>query len=128
MGDLHDGSYDRQSRGKKQYVYVQERRSLDDTYYSPSSRSATSQSDEVNCLSWLKYGIFATNIVLLVVGGLLLTMGVWLRTDSRFRDFISERYRQAVGEAFWEAPTLYAFSYIIIVLGCCMIVISFVGE
>ncbi|KAK6045833.1 hypothetical protein COOONC_16662, partial [Cooperia oncophora] len=37
------------------------------------------------------------------------------------------RYRQAVGEAFWEAPTLYAFSYIIIVLGCCMIVISFVG-
>ncbi|KAK6012126.1 tetraspanin family protein [Ostertagia ostertagi] len=54
-------------------------------------------------------------------------MGVWLRTDSRFRDFISERYRQAVGEAFWEAPTLYAFSYIIIVLGCCMIVISFLG-
>uniref|UniRef100_A0A183GVQ0 Tetraspanin n=1 Tax=Heligmosomoides polygyrus TaxID=6339 RepID=A0A183GVQ0_HELPZ len=58
---------------------------------------------------------------------LLLTMGVWLRTDSRFRDFISERYRQAVGEAFWEAPTLYAFSYVIIVLGCCMIVVSFFG-
>lgn len=90
----------------------------------------------------------------------MLTMGVWLRTDSRFRDFISERsdfqiciqmivllhsvslpllnyactalhsfrYRQAVGEAFWEAPTLYAFSYVIIVLGCCMIVVSFFGE
>ncbi|VDM74806.1 unnamed protein product [Strongylus vulgaris] len=54
-------------------------------------------------------------------------MGVWLRTDSRFRDFLSERYRQAVEEAFWEAPTLYAFSYIIIVLGCCMIVVAFFG-
>ena len=68
-------------------------------------------------------------------------MGVWLRTDSRFREFLSERslllfdfltiifrYRQAVAEAFWEAPTLFVFSYIMIVLGCCMIVVAFFGE
>lgn len=48
-------------------------------------------------------------------------MGAWLRTDSRFRDFLSERYRQAVDEAFWQAPTLYAFSYILIVLGATMV-------
>ncbi|PIO64809.1 tetraspanin family protein [Teladorsagia circumcincta] len=127
MGDLRDGSYERPIRGKKQYVSVHDRGPFYEKPYPPSSRSETSENDELSCFSWLKYGIFATNIVLLVVGGLLLTMGVWLRTDSRFRDFISERYRQAVGEAFWEAPTLYAFSYIIIVLGCCMIVISFLG-
>ncbi|KAJ1363702.1 hypothetical protein KIN20_023618 [Parelaphostrongylus tenuis] len=62
-----------------------------------------------------------------VVGGLLLTMGVWLRVDSRFRDFLSERYRQVVDEAFWEAPTLYAFSYIMIILGCFMIAVAFFG-
>uniref|UniRef100_A0A8R1IAM8 Tetraspanin n=1 Tax=Caenorhabditis japonica TaxID=281687 RepID=A0A8R1IAM8_CAEJA len=61
------------------------------------------------------------------VGGLLLAMGVWLRTDSRFRNFISERYRQAVEDAFWEAPTLFAFSYIIIVMGAVMIVVAMLG-
>jgi hypothetical protein len=54
-------------------------------------------------------------------------MGVWLRTDSRFRDFLSERYRQAVHEAFWEAPTLYAFSYILIVLGGLLLVVAMFG-
>uniref|UniRef100_A0A0K0D581 Tetraspanin n=1 Tax=Angiostrongylus cantonensis TaxID=6313 RepID=A0A0K0D581_ANGCA len=54
-------------------------------------------------------------------------MGIWLRSDSRFRDFLSERYRQVVDEAFWEAPTLYAFSYITIILGCCMIIVAFLG-
>lgn len=54
-------------------------------------------------------------------------MGVWLRTDSRFRDFLSERYRQAVHEAFWEAPTLYAFSYILIILGCTLMVVAMFG-
>nr|CDJ85250.1 Tetraspanin domain containing protein [Haemonchus contortus] len=133
MGNPRDGSYERSVRNKKRYVSVHDRGSLHDKHSLPSSRSdysvysATTEGDESNCLSWLKYGIFATNIVLLVVGGPLLAMGVWLRTDSRFRDFVSERYRQAVGEAFWEAPTLYAFSYIIIVLGCCMIVISIFG-
>lgn len=63
-----------------------------------------------------------------MVGGLLLAMGVWLRTDSRFRNFISERYRQAVENAFWEAPTLFAFSYIIIVIGAVMIVVAMFGR
>lgn len=54
-------------------------------------------------------------------------MGVWLRTDSRFRDFLSERYRQAIDEAFWQAPTLYMFSYIVLVLGATMIVVAIFG-
>lgn len=37
-----------------------------------------------------------------LVGGIALTVGVWLRTDSRFRDFLSERYRNVVEEAFWQ--------------------------
>jgi hypothetical protein len=62
-----------------------------------------------------------------VVGTLVMAMGIWLRTDSRFRDFLSERYRQAVHEAFWEAPTLYAFSYILIILGACLILVAMFG-
>lgn len=54
-------------------------------------------------------------------------MGIWLRTDSRFRDFLSERYRQAIEEAFWQAPTLYMFSYILLVLGATMIVVAIFG-
>ncbi|VDM57135.1 unnamed protein product [Angiostrongylus costaricensis] len=38
-----------------------------------------------------------------------------------------DRYRQVVDEAFWEAPTLYAFSYITIILGCCTIIVAFFG-
>lgn len=30
-------------------------------------------------------------------------------------------------EAFWEAPTLYTFSYILIVLGATMIVVAMIG-
>lgn len=54
-------------------------------------------------------------------------MGIWLRTDSRFRDFLSERYRQAIEEAFWQAPTFYMFSYILLVLGATMIVVAIFG-
>jgi len=56
-----------------------------------------------------------------------LITGIWLRTDSHFRGFLSERYRQAVHEAFWEAPTLYAFSYILILLGCALILSTIFG-
>lgn len=62
-----------------------------------------------------------------VVGTGLLATGAWLRTDSRFRDFLSERYRQVVNEAFWQASTLYTFSYIIIILGAMMIVVAMFG-
>ncbi|PAV91221.1 hypothetical protein WR25_09192 [Diploscapter pachys] len=96
------------------------------TYTTDSSSTATVDK-AANCMSWVKYGIILGNIVYLLVGGLILALGVWLRTDSRFRNFLSERYRQAVEEAFWEAPTLYTFSYIMIVLGCCMIVVAFFG-
>lgn len=54
-------------------------------------------------------------------------MGLWLRVDSRFRDFLSERYRNVVEEAFWQAPTLYIFSYMLVVLGLCMVVASLFG-
>uniref|UniRef100_A0A1I7WJL0 Transmembrane protein n=1 Tax=Heterorhabditis bacteriophora TaxID=37862 RepID=A0A1I7WJL0_HETBA len=56
--------------------------------YTNSSDSSPISSKDGGCLPWMKYGIFAANIV---VGALILTMGVWLRTDSRFRDFLSER-------------------------------------
>ncbi|VDK56589.1 unnamed protein product [Cylicostephanus goldi] len=114
---------------EKQRVYspVYERNEANEDYRT-RSYSLASSTKEGSCLPWLKYGIFAANIVFMVVGSILLAMGVWLRTDSRFRDFLSERYRQVVEEAFWEAPTLYAFSYITIILGCCMIVVAFFGE
>lgn len=63
----------------------------------------------------------------MLVGVATLALGAWLRVDSRFRDFLSERYRQAVHEAFWEAPTLYTFSYILIVMGALMCVVAVVG-
>uniref|UniRef100_A0A915ETD7 Tetraspanin n=1 Tax=Ditylenchus dipsaci TaxID=166011 RepID=A0A915ETD7_9BILA len=85
------------------------------------------ESSENNCSSLYKYAIFGFNIIFLVVGVALTAMGAWLRTDSRFRDFLSERYRQAVDEAFWQAPTLYTFSYILLVLGATMIVVAFFG-
>lgn len=94
-------------------------------YY--ESRSSKNSSENGNCRLWSKYAIYGINIIFLVVGFLVLAMGVWLRTDSRFRDFLSERYRQAVHEAFWEAPTLYAFSYILIVLGCFLIIVVVFG-
>ncbi|RCN32817.1 tetraspanin family protein [Ancylostoma caninum] len=155
MGSRADPRYvnPRLAVDHRMYSPVHGRGHVNEDYYTQSSDSALSTSKEGNCLTWLKYGIFAANIVFMisvqwvpgfcclksvvmlviqlsfkVVGSLLLAMGVWLRTDSRFRDFLSERYRQAVEEAFWEAPTLYAFSYIIIVLGCCMIVVAFFGE
>ncbi|KAK6760247.1 hypothetical protein RB195_021654 [Necator americanus] len=129
MGTRADSRYvnPRLTADPRMYSPVHGRGYAQDDYYTQSSESTLTSSKEDNCLPWLKYGIFAANIVFMVVGSLLLAMGVWLRTDSRFRDFLSERYRQAVEEAFWEAPTLYAFSYIIIVLGCCMIVVAFFG-
>lgn len=62
-----------------------------------------------------------------MVGMALLVTGTWVRTDSRFREFLSERYRNVVQEAFWQAPTLYFFSYILIILGAVMIVVAFFG-
>ncbi|CAC51071.1 Tetraspanin [Caenorhabditis elegans] len=97
------------------------------TYTTDTNVTDSEYANRAGCGVWAKYGIFTANIVFLIVGGLLLAMGVWLRTDSRFRNFISERYRQAVQEAFWEAPTLFAFSYIIIVLGAVMMVVAMLG-
>ncbi|KAI6241007.1 Tetraspanin family protein [Aphelenchoides fujianensis] len=68
---------------------------------------------ESSCATFSKFAIFGFNILFLLVGTATLALGVWLRVDSRFRDFLSERYRQAVDEAFWQAPTFYAFSYIL---------------
>uniref|UniRef100_A0A0N5AJX2 Tetraspanin n=1 Tax=Syphacia muris TaxID=451379 RepID=A0A0N5AJX2_9BILA len=85
------------------------------------------QTDYESCASWVKYAIYGCNIVFLVVGAITLAVGAWLRTDSRFREFLSERYRNVVEEAFWQAPTLYIFSYVIIILGASMIVVSSLG-
>uniref|UniRef100_A0A1I7Z4Q2 Tetraspanin n=1 Tax=Steinernema glaseri TaxID=37863 RepID=A0A1I7Z4Q2_9BILA len=76
---------------------------------------------------WIKYCLFAANILFTMVGAMVLALGAWLRTDSRFRDFLSERYRQVVQEAFWEAPTLYIFSYLLLTLGGVMVVVAMFG-
>uniref|UniRef100_A0A0N5BC12 Tetraspanin n=1 Tax=Strongyloides papillosus TaxID=174720 RepID=A0A0N5BC12_STREA len=81
----------------------------------------------VGCYTFAKYAMFTVNIIFGIVGFACLALGAWLRTDSRFREFLSERYRQAVAEAFWQAPTLYAFSYILIVFGAVSIVTSMIG-
>ncbi|KAF7632763.1 Tetraspanin [Meloidogyne graminicola] len=86
-----------------------------------------SSSENIECHQWSKYTLFGANIMFMAVGCIVLAAGVWLRTDSHFRGFLSERYRQAVHEAFWEAPTLYAFSYILIVLGCALIISTIFG-
>ncbi|VDN28690.1 unnamed protein product [Gongylonema pulchrum] len=77
--------------------------------------------------------------MLQVAGTMSLATGVWLRADSRFRDFLSQRYRNVVQEAFWQvfhpilrctgisAPTLYIFSYLLIVLGMSLAVLGVVG-
>nr|CAD2189424.1 unnamed protein product [Meloidogyne enterolobii] len=98
-------------------------------YFEPSSirGSYHSISESNECHQWSKYTILGANIIFMVVGCIVLITGIWLRTDSHFRGFLSERYRQAVHEAFWEAPTLYAFSYILIVLGCALILSTIFG-
>lgn len=42
-------------------------------------------------------------------------------------EFFIQKFRQAVDEAFWQAPTLYTFSYILIILGAFMIVVAVFG-
>jgi hypothetical protein len=95
------------------------------------------------CVLVAKYCIFGFNLFFMVsvyssdsnpgivhfqlIGVAMLALGAWLRTDSRFREFLSERYRLVTEEAFWQAPTLYIFSYIMIILGACMVVVSFFG-
>ncbi|CAO4382482.1 unnamed protein product [Caenorhabditis nigoni] len=113
---FHTGRSTRTGASSDMYTYTTDTNTTDEEY-----------GDRAGCGTWAKYGIFTANIVFMVVGGLLLAMGIWLRTDSRFRNFISERYRQAVENAFWEAPTLFAFSYIIIVMGAVMIVVAMLG-
>ncbi|GMT35657.1 hypothetical protein PFISCL1PPCAC_26954, partial [Pristionchus fissidentatus] len=143
-----------------QELNMDPRRPPPEDIYTFTEATSTVDEEKSTCLSWVKYGIFAANIVFIVVGTAIMAMGAWLRTDSRFRDFLSEsnstllsiarssqvndtwymwynavmdiipgerRYRQVVEEAFWEAPTLYAFSYIMIVLGAFMIVVAFFG-
>lgn len=102
-------------------------RALPPTTFSDYASTDESLYPQESCSPWIRYAIFGCNIIFLVVGVSTLAMGAWLRTDSRFRDFLSERYRNAVEEAFWQAPTLYTFSYILIVLGASMIVVSMFG-
>jgi hypothetical protein len=119
--------YDEELYNRKRYFPLDRAKYLPDDRVVFTRSDETSSSSEINWSDWSKYAIFAFNIIFLVVGTTLLAVGAWLRTDSRFRDFLSERYRQAVNEAFWEAPTLYTFSYILIVLGASMIVVAMFG-
>ncbi|CAD5221034.1 unnamed protein product [Bursaphelenchus xylophilus] len=109
-------NYNRGYHKNYQHPYHKSRRVLYDEYDEPD-----------NCTNFSKYAIYGANILFILVGMATLTLGVWLRVDSRFRDFLSERYRQAVDEAFWEAPTLYTFSYILIIMGSFMIIAGIMG-
>ncbi|CAG9537161.1 unnamed protein product [Cercopithifilaria johnstoni] len=84
-------------------------------------------SEKTGPVAWLRYVIYTCNIIMVVAGTASLAMGAWLRTDSQFRDFLSQRYRNVVEEAFWQASTLYVFSYILIVIGMCMVLVGVVG-
>ncbi|KAM3726684.1 CD9 antigen [Dirofilaria immitis] len=101
------------------------------SYRAVPSLSSVEQrnSEETSSISKasLRYIIYTCNIMIMVAGTASLAMGAWLRTDSRFRDFLSQRYRNIVEEAFWQAPTLYIFSYILFIVGMFMVVISMVG-
>uniref|UniRef100_A0A7E4VZ63 Tetraspanin n=1 Tax=Panagrellus redivivus TaxID=6233 RepID=A0A7E4VZ63_PANRE len=106
----------------REYSYYPETFTPAPPYYSKAPPS-----NQDSCRNLSKYVIYACNILYTLVGAGTLALGIWLRTDSRFRDFISERYRQAVDGAFWQAPTLFVFSYILIILGATMIVVAFIG-
>ncbi|CAD5214932.1 unnamed protein product [Bursaphelenchus okinawaensis] len=108
--------YPRHYHKQYQHPYHKSRRELYDDSCEPN-----------NCHNLSKYVIYGANIVFLLVGLATMSLGIWLRVDSRFRDFLSERYRQAVDEAFWEAPTLYTFSYILIIMGAFMIIAGILG-
>ncbi|CAI2352744.1 unnamed protein product [Caenorhabditis sp. 36 PRJEB53466] len=71
--------------------------------YTTDTNVTEEHSEDYGCGAWAKYGIFTANIVFLVVGGLLLAMGIWLRTDSRFRNFI----------------IMGAVMIVVAMLGCC---------
>lgn len=91
------------------------------------ARTRSGRSEELNCTTFSRYAIFAGNIIFVIVGICSLALGAWLRTDSKFRDFLGERYRQVVHEEFWNAPTLYLFSYQLIVLGSALVVVAVFG-
>lgn len=78
-------------------------------------------------ISCVKYCIYGFNVVLVVIGFALAALGVWLKTDHRFREFLSQRYRQVVTDQTWDAPTLYAFAFVLIALGIVMIVVALFG-
>ncbi|KAM3726685.1 CD9 antigen [Dirofilaria immitis] len=76
------------------------------SYRAVPSLSSVEQrnSEETSSISKasLRYIIYTCNIMIMVAGTASLAMGAWLRTDSRFRDFLSQRYRNIVEEAFWQ--------------------------
>ncbi|MFH4981415.1 hypothetical protein AB6A40_008124 [Gnathostoma spinigerum] len=77
--------------------------------------------------SWPRYVLIACNITFMLTGVGILSLGIWLRADSRFRNFLSQRYRNVVEEAFWQAPTLFLFSYILIVIGSFLVILGSMG-
>lgn len=56
----------------------------------------------------------------------MLALGVFLKSDLTFSQFLSENYRQ-VTETQFTAPTLYKGTYALIVVGSLTIVFSFLG-
>ncbi|VDP37068.1 unnamed protein product [Soboliphyme baturini] len=58
-----------------------------------------------------------------IVGFGLLALGIFLKIDYRFREYLSERYQNAAS----DYGTLYIGTYLIITIAIMMIVVSFFG-
>ncbi|KAL1233184.1 CD9 antigen [Trichinella pseudospiralis] len=78
---------------------------------------------QTNRTALIKYCIFAFNLIFIIVGFGLVCLGVFLKADERFRDFLSEKYRNVAV----QYDVLYIGAYLLIVIGFLMIIVSFFG-
>ncbi|XP_042908059.1 CD9 antigen isoform X2 [Parasteatoda tepidariorum] len=67
--------------------------------------------------SLMKYVIFAINFVIYVMGGAILAVGIWIRSDSDFWE-----YHRAL-----DIGQFYQASYVAIALGAIVLIIGFFG-
>ncbi|KHJ43038.1 hypothetical protein D918_06898 [Trichuris suis] len=92
--------------------------------YPRSSSVATAKiAVQPNRKALIKYCIFAFNLIFIIVGIGLVCLGVFLKADERFRDFLSEKYRSVAN----QYDVLYVGAYLLIAVGGAMIIVSFFG-
>ncbi|GIY08306.1 tetraspanin-4 [Caerostris darwini] len=67
--------------------------------------------------AWMKYIIFTINFVIWVMGGAILGLGIWIRSDSDFWE-----YHRGL-----DIPQYYQACYVVITLGVIILIIGFFG-